>query len=51
MLSENNQGSETEKARYEAHLKELNQTLSLLQEELNSKTENIQANQTRIDEL
>ena len=51
VLLENNQGMETEKARYEAHLNELNQTLSLLQEELNSKNEMIEGNQSRIDEM
>ena len=51
VLLENNQGMETEKGRYEAHFNELNQTLSKLQEELKSKTENIEGNQTRNDEL
>ena len=51
MLTENNQAMETEKGRYEAHVNELNQTLSKLKEELNSKTENQEGNQTRIDQL
>ena len=51
VLLENNQAMETEKGRYEAHFNELNQTLSKLQEELNSKSENQEGNQTRIDQL
>ena len=51
VLLENNQAMEREKAIFEAHVNELNQTLSKLQEELNSKTENQEGNQTRIDQL
>ena len=51
VLSEYNQAMEREKAIFETHVNELNQALSKLQEELKSKTENIEGNQTRNDEL
>jgi uncharacterized protein YukE len=49
VLSEYNQAMEREKAIFETHVNELNQALSKLQEELKSKTENIEGNQTRTD--
>jgi hypothetical protein len=51
VLSEYNQAMESEKAIFESHVNELNQALSKLQEELKSKTENIEGNQTRTDEM